>query len=278
MAVVKADGYGHGAIEVALKAIEAGADYLGVAFVDEALQLRNAGLDIPILILGNTPSQAIEAAIRHRITVAVSSCDSLADVVLCAERLGQQARVHLKVDTGMSRLGFQTDEVLPLFLTYTSPQVMIEGIFTHFADADNPDPSFTKRQYNEFASLNELLSANGIHISIKHCCNSAATMKFTDMHMDMVRVGIALYGLSPLPGESLPSYPLWEAMQFKTTISFLHTVKKNQPVGYGLTYRTKRDSQQATLPAGYADGLSRQRSKNGYLLIRGTRAPNIGKV
>lgn len=279
MAVVKADGYGHGAVEVARAAIQSGADYLGVAFLDEAVHLRSAGVDIPILVLGYTPVHAMEAAIRNHVTITVSSRDSLEEAVSCAERLGLRARVHLKVDTGMSRLGFVPDQVLPLCREFSaSPYVVIEGMFTHFADADNVDPTFTRHQYARFVSLIERLSANGIHIPIKHCCNSAAAMKFADMHMDMVRVGISLYGLSPLQGEPLASYPLREAMQVKTRISFLKLVPNDQPVSYGLTYRTERESLVATLPIGYADGLSRQLSNKGSVLVRGKRVPIIGRV
>jgi alanine racemase len=277
MAVVKAEGYGHGAVEIALTAMEAGADYLGVAFVDEAIQLRHAGVQAPILILGHTPVHAIEEAIRQQLTIAVSSREMLAEVAGRAERLNRQARIHLKVDTGMSRIGFTAEDVLPACLSISHSHTIIEGIFTHFADADNPDPSFTHGQYDAFVVLLKRLAESGVHIPIKHCCNSAAAMKFPDMHMDMVRVGIALYGLSPLP-EALPSFPLREAMQLKTKISFVKTVNKNKPVSYGLTFVTEMDSLVATLPVGYADGLSRQLSNTGLVLVRGKRVPIIGRV
>ncbi|SDE67458.1 alanine racemase [Paenibacillus sp. UNCCL117] len=278
MAVVKADGYGHGAAEAAFMALEAGADYLGVAFVDEAVQLRHAGVQAPILILGCTPPHAVEAAIRQRLTITVSSRDMLDDVTRCAKTIGLQAIVHLKIDTGMSRLGFAPEEALSVCLASASPLVAIEGIFTHFADADNSDPAFTREQYGAFVSLLERLSESGVHIPIKHCCNSAAAMKFPDMHMDMVRIGIAMYGLTPLPGEPHPAYPLREAMQLKTNISYVKPVHKNKPVSYGLTYRTDKDSLVATLPIGYADGLSRRLSNNGFALVRGRRVPIIGRV
>lgn len=278
MAVVKADGYGHGAVAAARAAIQAGADRLGVAFADEAVELRNAGIEVPILMLGHSNRRAIEAAIRHRVALTVASREMWDDIASVAARLGEQVLVHLKVDTGMARLGFQPDEVLPVCLACSDSHTVIEGIFTHFADADNPDPAFTRLQFDRFVSLLGMLAGHGVHIPIKHCCNSAAAMRFPEMHMDMARIGIAMYGLSPLPGEPLPSYPLREAMQFGTVISSIKKIGANQPVGYGLMYRTQKESLVATLPVGYADGLSRQLSNGGCVLIRGVRVPIIGSV
>jgi alanine racemase len=282
MAVVKADGYGHGAVDAASAAIQAGAAYLGVALVDEALQLRASGIEHPILVLGYTPAHAMDAAIQGKITMTISSREQLDELGLLAARYRQQARVHLKVDTGMSRLGFTTEEVPRLFDRGISPHLDVEGLFTHFADADNIDPTFTWEQFRRFVALTEHLARRGIHIPIKHCCNSAAAMKYPDMHLDMVRVGISMYGLSPLnEGERqvyAKAYPLEEAMQLKTTVSFLKKVEQHQPISYSLTYRTEEESLIATLPVGYADGLSRLLSNKGSVLVRGTRAPIRGKV
>lgn len=278
MAVVKADAYGHGAEAAARAAIQAGADRLGVAFADEAIALREAGIETPILILGHSTPLAIEAAVLHRVAIALCSGEMWDDVVSVAARLGKQAVVHLKVDTGMARLGFQPDEVLPFCMEHAHPLVTIEGIFTHFSDADNPDPSLTKVQFKRFVSLTDQLADRGIHIPLKHCCNSAAAMRYPEMHMDMARIGIAMYGLSPLAGAPLPSFPLQEAMQLKTSISYIKPVKENRPVGYGLSYTTQRESLIATLPVGYADGLSRQLSNNGFALVRGAHVPIVGRV
>ncbi|CAI6034223.1 alanine racemase [Cohnella sp. JJ-181] len=278
MAVVKADGYGHGAVETAGAAIQAGADQLGVAFLDEALQLRDAGVEHPILVLGHTPGHALEAAIRHRVTIAVSSLQLWDDAARAARRVGIPARIHLKVDTGMARLGFTPEEVLPACLGRSREPVILEGIFTHFADADRPDPTFTRGQYAAFAALVSRLADHGIHIPVKHCCNSAAAMRYPEMRMDMARIGIAMYGLSPLQGEASPSFPLREAMQLKTAVSHLKTVPPHTPVSYGLTYTTKKESLIATLPIGYADGLSRQLSNQGWVLIRGKRVPIVGRI
>jgi alanine racemase len=280
MAVVKADGYGHGAIQVAKAALEAGADWLGVAFLDEAVQLRAAGIDCPILVLGYMPPASAEAAVKHRIAVTVFTEEVLASVMDCAARLRQHACVHLKVDTGMSRLGV-TDLETALDLARkaaSSPWVKLEGIFTHFASADSPDETYTRQQFRTFLSYAEYLERHGVRVPVKHCCNSAATMRFPEMHLDMVRVGISLYGLLPFSAP-MPGLPeLQPAMCWKTRIAALKQIPPQQPVGYGCTYRPERASRIATIPAGYADGLSRRLSNRGSLMIGGRKAPIVGRV
>ncbi|MFD0679184.1 MULTISPECIES: alanine racemase [unclassified Paenibacillus] len=280
MAVVKADGYGHGAVEVASAAISAGADYLGVAFLDEALQLRNAGIDGPILILGYTPLHSVETAIKHDITMTVFSADVLEEVIVCSKRLQHYARIHLKIDTGMSRVGVSTIEEAFMLAskTVSSRFVSLEGMFTHFADADNEDQSYTRQQFQLFNYFIDELEKRHIHIPIKHCCNSAAAMKTPEMHLNMVRIGISLYGL--LPSEQLRSdrHPILQAMGFKTKISALKTVPANHPVSYGCTFKPNKDSRIATIPVGYADGLSRLLSNKGYVLVHGQRVPIIGRI
>ncbi|NOU96568.1 alanine racemase [Paenibacillus sp. LMG 31456] len=280
MAVVKADGYGHGAIEVATAAIHAGADYLGIAFLDEALQLRNAGIDKPILVLGYTPPHSVEAAIKQDITITVFSDEVLEEIIACTERLDHRARIHLKVDTGMSRVGVSTiEEAFTLaFKTVSSRLVSLEGMFTHFADADNEDDSFTQQQFQLFKSFIEELEKRHIHIPIKHCCNSAAAMTTPAMHLNMVRIGISLYGLLPFKQIRSNNHPICQAMSFKTKISALKTVAANCPVSYGCTFKPIKDSRIATIPVGYADGLSRLLSNKGYVLVHGQRVPIIGKI
>jgi alanine racemase len=280
MAVVKADGYGHGALEIAKTAIKAGADYLGVAFLDEAIQLRNGGIDSPILILGYTPFHSIEAAVKHHITITVFTDDVLDEIIACTERLGQLARIHLKVDTGMARLGISTkEEALSLCRKAMSSRfVILEGLFTHFANADNIDSSFTRMQFQMFSSLIEFLDEKQIPIPIKHCCNSAATMNFSEMHLDMARIGISLYGLLPSGENRHHAYPLQQAMDFKSKISSLKSVPKNHTISYGCTFRTEKDSMIATIPVGYADGISRLLSNRGFFLVMGQRVPIIGRV
>lgn len=280
MAVVKADGYGHGAIEVAKTAIQAGADYIGVAFLDEALQLINAGIDKPILVLGYTPPHSVEAAVKNDITLTVFGEDVLDEIIACTERLSRNARIHLKIDTGMSRVGVSTKEeaVALSRKAMSSRWVMLEGMFTHFANADSEDSSYTRQQFQLFASFIDELKEQQIDIPIKHCCNSAATMNFPEMHLDMVRVGISLYGLLPSQEVRHDAYPIRQAMDLKTKISAVKHVPRNQAISYGCTFRTASDSTIATIPIGYADGLSRLLSNKGFALVRGLRVPIVGRV
>ncbi|MDR6124710.1 alanine racemase [Bacillus sp. SLBN-46] len=280
MAVVKADGYGHGAVEVAKAAILAGADYLGVALLDEAIQLREAGIVTPILILGYTPPRSVKEAIQYNITLTVFDDEVLDKIIFQSAQLGKTAYVHLKIDTGMSRIGVTSSEEALLLAekVMTAEFVYLEGIFTHFSNADNEDPTYTYKQLQKFESILAYLDSKQIPIPIKHCCNSAATMNFPEMHMDMVRIGIALYGL--YPDKTLKSHPiqLKQAMSLKTRIAALKNVKVSQPISYGCTWSPEKDSKIATLPIGYADGLSRLLSNKGKVLIRDQHAKITGRV
>jgi len=280
MAVVKADGYGHGAVQVARTAAEAGADYLGVAFVDEALQLRDAGVGLPILALGHTPLRSIEAAVQARIALTVFTEEALDEAAACAKRLGKQAVIHIKFDTGMSRLGMTDtyDCVRLVRRAFASPGVFVEGIFTHFAAADVEEAACTHAQYAKFAQMIAILEREGLHIPLKHCCNSAATLRFPAMHMDMVRVGVSLYGLTPSPAAACADVVLAPAMQFKTSVSALKTIPAGQPVGYGCTFAAEKETVIAVVPVGYADGYPRSLSNRGYVAVRGRRAPIAGRI
>ncbi|MGG6310919.1 alanine racemase [Paenibacillus macerans] len=281
MAVVKANGYGHGAVESARAAINAEAEYLGVALVDEALQLREAGISQPILVLGYTPPRGVETAVRHGITLSVYTDEVLQEAIACAKRQRRQARIHLKLDTGMTRIGLPSaGAVIEMAgkAAAAAPSILLEGLFTHFADADGPDPEFTRQQFARFCACIDALAVRGIHIPIKHCCNSAAAMRFPEMHLDMIRVGIALYGLHPSERLRLPEYPLRQAMQLKTKIAALHRIEPGRTVGYSRTYRAPSERITATIPIGYADGLSRALSNRGYAMVRRQRVPIIGRI
>ncbi|MBW4840624.1 MAG: alanine racemase [Paenibacillaceae bacterium] len=281
MAVVKANGYGHGAVQAAQAAIRAGAEYLGVALVDEALQLRAAGITQPILVLGYTPPFGVEAAVQHGITFTVYTEEVLDEAIVCAKKQRREARIHLKFDTGMSRIGLPTVEAVIEMAEHAAtaaPFVVLEGLFTHFADADGPDPAYTLEQFGRLSACIDALEARGLHIPIKHCCNSAAAMRFPQMHLDMVRIGIALYGLYPSPLLRLPEYPLRQAMQLKTKIASLQRIEPGRTVSYGRTYRAVTERITATIPVGYADGLSRALSNRGCALVRGQRVPIIGRI
>ncbi|RDW15736.1 alanine racemase [Oceanobacillus arenosus] len=278
MAVVKADGYGHGAVEVAKAALEAGADYLAVAFLDEAIQLRQAEVTSPILVLGYTKSSAVETAIKHNISLTVFTPDIIEKIIAVAEDRKQQVHVHMKIDSGMNRIGINNKEdALALAQSITSEYVQLEGVFTHFADADSIDPTYTEQQFKKFTEIVAYLEQHRITIPIKHCCNSAATIAFPEMHLDMVRVGISLYGL--YPSEHLhEKITLKQAMSFKTKAIFIKNVAAGQPISYGCTFAPTEESTIATIPVGYADGLSRSLSSKGEMTIRGERAPIVGRI
>lgn len=278
MTVVKADAYGHGAVEVANEAIDAGADYLAVAFLDEAVQLRQAGINFPLLVLGYTTAEAAEEAIRNDITLTVFTIDVVEHIERVAEKLGKTARIHIKIDSGMNRIGIKDKtEALQLIQSIHSPNVIVEGIFTHFADADNPDPAYTIEQFEHFTRLTDYLERHDASIPIKHCCNSAGTIAYPDMHLDMVRVGVSLYGL--YPDEHLQSkISLKQAMSFRTKPVMIKTVEADQPISYGCTFSPEKPAKIATIPVGYADGFSRLLSNKGNVTAKGKRAPIVGRI
>ncbi|NGM85258.1 alanine racemase [Paenibacillus sp. 7124] len=279
MAVVKADGYGHGAAEIARTALQAGAQYLGVAIVDEALQLNQAGIAAPILVLGYTPVRSVRVALIHDVTLTVYTLDVLQEISFQAKELNKIVRIHLKVDTGMGRIGVTTEREVMEIVRFADadPYIELEGIFTHFADADSLQSSYTEEQFFRFLEVLDFIQRDGYDIPIKHCCNSAATIRYPGMHLNMVRVGIAMYGLYPDP-TMREEYELRQVISLKTRIASLKCIQKAQAVSYGSTFVSERVSMIATLPIGYADGLSRSLSNRGRTEVRGKYAPIIGRI
>ncbi|WP_066251811.1 alanine racemase [Neobacillus drentensis] len=280
MAVVKADGYGHGAFEIAKTVLEAGANYLAVALLDEAIELRLSGITHPILVLGYTPTRSVRAAIIENISLTVFDHEVLDEIIFQSERLRKKAIIHLKIDTGMSRIGVSTpnDALILAKKASNAAHVYLEGIFTHFANADDKNSAPTYSQFKKFQAIAEYLEDHCVYIPIKHCCNSAATMKFPDMHLDMVRIGVALYGLYPDALLKNHSIKLQQAMNFKTKIAAIKKVAASQAISYGWTWKPERESLIATLPLGYADGLSRLLSNRGKVLIHGHKSAIAGRV
>ncbi len=277
MAVVKADGYGHGAVRVAQTALAHGASWLGVAYAQEAVEIRQAGIDVPILILGAAPPEAVEPVTQYSLSQAV--CDTETPRALSAQAGPScPARVHVKVDTGMGRIGV-TPEDTPDYVAFlrTLPNLTIEGIFTHFPKSDEKDPTFTNRQIDEFTGLLGELSGRGIDIPFRHMANSGGVLAFPASHLNLVRPGIMIYGLYP-SAEVARSMPLRPAMSLVTRIRFIKRVPAGTPISYGGTYVTKAPTDVATLPIGYADGYRRLLSNNYEVLVRGVRAPVIGRV
>ncbi len=285
MGIVKANAYGHGAVEIAQTVLENGADCLGVALVDEAEELRRAGFRVPILLLGNSFEEDIETIIDLDIMPAVSDVVFAEKLSATAVRMGKTANVHIKIDTGMSRIGFLVDSQENLENTCHDiaeisrlPGIKIDGIFTHFATADAENEEYTVMQYNRFVNCIEKLKEKGIEIPVKHACNSAALVKFPHMQLDMVRAGIIIYGMYPSKEFDRQSIRLVPAMTFKSRISHIKRVDSGTTFSYGGTYTADRPLTVATVPVGYADGYSRNLSNNAEMLIDGEKVSQIGRI
>ncbi|WP_104371056.1 alanine racemase [Desulfocucumis palustris] len=277
-AVVKADAYGHGAPAVARTALEAGADRLAVAILGEALELRRSGFDSPILILGYTPPEQASLVVAHGLTQTVFSIEDARALSAAARSAGTKAKVHIKIDTGMSRIGIKPEDAGQFAEALGAmPGLEIEGVFSHFASADSGDKTFAQEQYNNFLQAVDRIKAGGIEIKIRHMANSAATVDMPETHLDMVRAGIVLYGHWPSP-EVERKIRLRPAMALKARVAFVKEVPPDTPVSYGCTYVTRTSATIATLPLGYADGWPRRLSGRGSVFIRGRRAPIVGIV
>ena len=281
MAVVKADGYGHGAVELSRAAVTAGAAWLGVARADEALVLRRAGLEAPILVFGALEPHHVAAVAEQRIVATVFSLPQAEVLSASAVAAGRTLRIHVKVDTGMGRLGLPAgggDTVRDLLTVASLPGLQIEGIYTHFATADRADKTEAERQLDRFTELTERVGRAGLEIPLRHVANSAALISMPESHLDLVRAGIATYGFCPGDEMDCRSLDLRPVMQLKSRILQLREVPADTPLSYGGTYRTPRATTIATLSIGYADGLSRRLSSRGTALVRGRRAPIVGRV
>lgn len=282
MGVIKTDGYGHGAIQIG-RELEKLPYVFGyaVATAEEALALRQGGLQKPVLILGYTFPYSYEALIDQEIRAAVFREDTLEELSACAKRLGKKAKVHIKVDTGMSRVGIRPDEEGLSFLQKACrlPGIEIEGIFTHFARADEKDKTSARTQLSVFCSFVEKAEKlTGIVIPVKHCSNSAGILELPEANLSLVRAGITLYGLSPseeVPKEILTLRP---ALSLKSHLVYVKEVEAGTPVSYGGTFVTEKRTRIATIPVGYGDGYPRSLSGKGHVLIRGRRAPILGRV
>lgn len=286
MCIVKADAYGHGVQNVALEHQRIGADWFGVSNLHEALQLRNYGITRPILILGYTPPERAAELSAFGISQAVFSEDYAAELSQFAQKNGSPVKCHIKLDTGMSRLGFgchdmeQNDSSVDTVSRICSlPNLDCDGIFTHFAvaDEDVDGEEFTRSQFNNFRYVIDRLSEKGITFRFRHCCNSAASLEYPEFHMDMVRPGIILYGLAPSK-YFIGKYDLKPAMQLKSVISMIKTVEKGATVSYGRTFTAEREMKIATVPIGYADGYPRPLSGRQDMIVNGVRAPIIGRI
>ena len=278
MAIVKANAYGHGLLPMARQALQAGARQLGVAIPEEALALRQAGISAPVLVLGAVPRAQLAACIHAGIEITVPSEPGLAEALAVAEGLGKKALVHLKIDTGMARIGVPAEKAAPLIeAALASPWCHIQGIFSHLACADEPDSAMTATQLEHFSSACEYFQRIGAAMPVRHLANSGGVMNFPETWLDMVRPGIMSYGV--LPGkECRAQIPLQPVLALKSVVAHSKPVKAGTPVGYGATWRSPEATHIATIPLGYGDGWSRQLSSRGAVLIDGRRRAIAGRI
>ena len=278
MAVVKADAYGHGAIQVA-RLLQDRCAFFGVSSMLEAMELRKAGLETPILVLGNMPVSAFETAVRESLRPTIYRWEDAAVLSQTAVRLGKEARFHFAVDTGMNRIGFQaTAEDADLCARIAAlPGLKAEGIFSHFATADSADLTRSERQRKLFDEFCAMLRDRGLEIPIRHMNNSAGLMNF-DRHYDMVRSGIVTYGMYPSSEVDPALLQLRPALQWLSRVTHVKTLPPGREISYGGTYTTTKETVVATIPVGYADGYRRSLSGKFHVLIRGRRAPILGRI
>lgn len=280
MAIVKADAYGHGAVEVSKVALYNGASALGVAISDEGIQLRQNNIHVPVLVLGYTPEAKIEEAVKYNLLLTVFTYQTAELISKSAVKLNTIARIHIKIDTGMGRIGFlptaKSKEIIKKINKLDN--IEIEGIFTHFATSDEEDKTFTYTQAKIFQNFVDELEQDGLNIKLKHISNSGAIIDLPQFSFNMVRAGVILYGMYPSECVNKKILDLKPAMELKTQISYIKEVDKNTPISYGRTYYTHNISKIATIPVGYADGYSRLLSNKGRVLVNGEYAPIIGKI
>jgi alanine racemase len=278
IAVVKANAYGHGAIEVSETLLENGVTMLGVGVIEEGIVLREAGIKAPILICGLTTNEQLESLVMYNLTATV--CDLRAVKILSriASEKKKKARIHVKIDTGMGRLGIPSEDTLNFVKKISLMEnIEIEGIFTHFAATNEEDGNYTRKQFEKYKKALLELERGGINIPLKHVANSTTILNSYRFHLNAVRPGVIVYGLFPSP-RTKQIVQLRPAAEFKTKIIFLKEVPAGKSIGYGRTYTTTKPTRIATLPVGYADGYSWLLSNKGEVLVRGERAPIIGRI
>ncbi len=281
MGVVKANAYGHGVRQTAKVLLENGADQLAVAFADEAVELRMAGFDVPVLILGNSTDEDIKNLVKFDIMPAVSDCSFAERLSAAARDAGKTVKVHIKLDTKMSRVGFlakdgnTVDDILKISKL---PNLRIEGIFSHLAVADEDADDFTQMQFDCFMAVVKSLEEKGLKIPVKHICNSAGLLKFPEMHLDMVRAGIVLYGIYPSSDFDKTMIDLKPAMTFKSRVSHIKELDKGATLSYGRTYTLDKSAKIATVSVGYADGYMRCLSNKAVVSVCGCEVKQTGRI
>ena len=279
MAVIKADAYGHGAIPVA-KEVEKIVDAFAVSNLEEGKELRHAGIRKEILILGYTAPEQIADAIQYHITMTIFEEETAKAISHVAAQQKKEVKLHIKLDTGMNRIGFAANEqtVDKILEISRLPYIQIDGIFTHFARADETDKTATKEQFVRYSYVVERLKEQGLTIPICHVSNSAAILDLPEYNLDMVRAGICMYGMYPSDEVGRECAQLKPAMQIKSHISYVKTVPAGEGISYNATYRTEHEMRIATIPVGYGDGYPRRLSNCGHVLVHGKSVPIIGRI
>ena len=279
-AVIKANGYGHGSIEVAKVFLENGGDRIAVAILDEAIELRKANIQEPLMILGYTPPVQYDKLFEHNIIQTIYNYDDAKKLSSKALELNKIASIHIKIDSGMGRIGFLPNErsMEDIIGIWKLPNLHLEGIYTHFSNADELDKSNVNGQYKKYMEFVSILEEKGINIKIKHVSNSASIIDLPNFNLNMVRAGIMLYGLYPSKEVKKDLIKLKPAMTLKTRIANLKTVDKGVGISYGQIFRTDKISKIATIPLGYADGFSRNLTGKAEVFIGGQRAKQVGKI
>jgi alanine racemase len=278
MAILKANAYGHGLIKVAQFYQNLNVDYLGVAVVEEGILLREYGITVPILVLGGVWGNQIPLFLKNDLAITASSIDKLKQIEETAEQLKIKARVHLKIDTGMERLGVHYYNA-EKFLTeaYKCRHVLVEGVFSHFADSDSQDLTHTKLQYERFLEVLAFYDKHSIKPPVRHISNSGAVLQFPEANLDMIRPGILLYGVYPSK-EIIKTIDVKPALTWKSMVVYFKVIKPNHPVGYGLTWQTDHNIRAVTIPLGYGDGYFRNMGNKSKVIIRSKKYPVIGRV
>ncbi|MFT3923693.1 MAG: alanine racemase [Myxococcales bacterium] len=278
MPILKANAYGHGAVAVAKKLEQIGAPYVGVAYLEEGLRLRQAGVQMPVLVMGGIVGSQVPRFLEHDLTLTASSIDKLTAIDECAARMGRSARVHLKIDTGMERIGvhwYSAEKLLEASLS--KRHLKIEGVFTHFANADEAELSHARLQLERFHEALYFYERRSLPTPLRHAANSGAILQLPESHLDMVRPGILFYGSSPAQGLRL-SLPVQQALRWLTRVVFFKVVQPRHPVSYGSSWSPHEQTRVITLPVGYGDGYVRSMSGRAEVLLRGRRVKVVGRI
>lgn len=280
IAVIKADAYGHGALEIAPVLIENGATRLAVALITEAMELRQGGIEAPIFILGYTPIDYAKEIIENDIEVTVYSYEYAKELSQIAVEYNKNIKIHIAVDTGMGRIGFLPVEesVKDVYKISKLSNIIIEGLFSHFSSSDEKEKEYTNKQMNKFMWFDNKLQEVGINISIKHIANSAAVIDLPDTHLDAVRPGIIIFGCYPSEEVTKENINLKPVMSLKANITHVKNLPSGEFISYGRKFQTKRDSCIATIPIGYADGYTRLLFNKGKVIIKGQLVPIVGRI